>query len=102
MLSLHSQFAFRPFHVLEVSCLEMEPVADLAGDLVRIVEVRSAKDIRIVQQIASVRDVLCGKSDRKPLPYRFGNRKRNFRMVGKMERAVAIQKSRAVGKIAGS
>src|SRR2546430_11059018 len=59
-----------------------------------IVEVRSAEGIRVVQQVAPIRDILRGKSDRKALAYRFGKRKRNFRMIGKMEWAIAIQKDR--------
>src|SRR5882724_10843279 len=81
------------------NCSKVEPVANFAADLAGIVPVRSAESIGIVQQVASVGDVLSGKSHGKTFADGFEERERNFGVIGQMSWSIAIQETGTVGKI---
>src|SRR5258708_3163132 len=79
---------------------KMETVANFSANLARIVPVCAAKGIGVIQEVASVRDVLGGESHGKTLADGFGKRDRDFCVIGKMSRSIAIQEPGAVGEIA--
>ena len=76
--------------------LEMKAVADAAGYFARIVPVRSAERVGIVELVARIVDILCGEIHAEAFAERFSERQRKFLVIGKMLRPVAIQKAGAV------
>src|SRR5256885_14879879 len=79
----------------------MKAIADAAGNLARIVPVRSAERIGIVDLVARIAEILRGEIHIEVFAERFTERQRIFRMTGKMLRAVAVQESGAVAKPSG-
>jgi len=77
----------------------MEAVANFSANLAWIVPGCAAESIGVVQQLPSVGDVLSGKSHGKTLANGFGERERNFGVIGQMSWSIAIQETGAVGKI---
>src|SRR6266403_4598570 len=82
--------------VAHENCLKMEAVANFSDHLAWIVPVCAAESIRVIEQVAAIRDVLGGKSDGKTLADGFGKRDRDFCVIGKMSRSIAIQEPGAV------
>ena len=72
----------------------MEAVANFSANLAWIVPGCAAESIGVVQQVQSV-----GKSHGKTLANVFGERERNFGVIGQMSWSIAIQETGAVGKI---
>src|SRR5260370_42669139 len=80
--------------------LEMEAVANFSAHLARVVPVCAAESIGVVQQVASVGDVLSGEAHGQMFSDGFGERERNFCVIGQMRWSIAIQETGAVGEIA--
>src|SRR6266853_1498 len=80
--------------------LKMETVANFSANLARIVPVCAAKGIGVIQEVASVRDVLGGESHGKTLADGFGKRDRDFCVIGKVEWTISSEEPAAVGEIA--
>src|ERR1700751_3290892 len=76
--------------------LKMKAVANFSADLTRVVPVCAAESIGVVQQVASVRDVLGGESHCQAFAGGFGERERNFAVIGQMSWSIAVQETRAV------
>src|SRR5256885_1499892 len=80
---------------------KMKAVADAAGNLARIVPVRSAERIGIVDLVARIAEILRGEIHIEVFAEGFSERKRKFRVTGKVPRAVAVQEAGAVAKPSG-
>src|SRR5438045_6319429 len=65
---------------------KMKAIADPAGNLARIIPVRSAERIGIVDLVARIAEILRGEIHIEVFAERFTERQRIFRMTGKMLR----------------
>src|SRR6185437_2079978 len=79
----------------------MESPRNLAADLARIVEMRSAERVAVVEQVACVRGVQRTEFQRQILAELFRHREIEFCMARQMRRAVPVKKSRSVTHIGG-
>src|SRR5579864_6259197 len=78
----------------------MEPVLHLQGDHPWIAKVRSAERIAQIDEVMFVRQIGAGQLDRPALAKRLFGSKVERRVLRKMVRTIAIQKSRAIAHVA--
>src|SRR4029077_16971745 len=82
--------------------LIVEAIPQLPIDLSRIVEVKPAKGVAIVNEQMAVRNVQCAYGDHKALSERLSHREIHCRMAGKVVgRGVSVVKSRSVVDVPG-
>src|SRR6185437_15847575 len=80
----------------------MEFPCDLAADLTRVVEMRSAKRVAVVEQVACVRGVQRTEFQRQILANLLRHGEIDLRVARQMCRSVSVEKSRSVTHIGGN